>query len=101
MAKILDPILPILSILGYWAIILGSFGGPGKHEKCHGRHGAGQQCSCTFLLQRRRETSYVGIYVCVYIYIPMYTRIHIRMYSHIPICMCVHIYIQTRISTYM
>ena len=30
MAKIMDPILPILSALGYWAIILGSFGGPGK-----------------------------------------------------------------------
>ena len=29
MAKIMDPILPIFSILGYWAIILGSFGGPG------------------------------------------------------------------------
>ena len=24
MAKIMDPILPILSILGYWAILLGS-----------------------------------------------------------------------------
>ena len=24
----MDPVLPILSILGYWAIILGSFGGP-------------------------------------------------------------------------
>ena len=34
MAKIIDPILPVLSILGYWAIILGSFGGPGtkKHN---------------------------------------------------------------------
>ena len=30
MAKIMDPILPILSILGYWSIILGSFGGPGN-----------------------------------------------------------------------
>ena len=30
MAKIMDPILPILSILEYWAIILGSFGGPGR-----------------------------------------------------------------------
>ena len=30
MAKIMDPILPILYILRYWAIILGSFGGPGK-----------------------------------------------------------------------
>ena len=30
MAKIMDPILPVLSILGYWAIILGSFGGPGS-----------------------------------------------------------------------
>ena len=29
MAKAMDPILPILSLLGYWAIILGSFGGPG------------------------------------------------------------------------
>ena len=29
MAKIMDPILPILSFLGYWSIILGSFGGPG------------------------------------------------------------------------
>ena len=32
MAKIMDPILPLLSILGYWAIILGSFGGPGLHR---------------------------------------------------------------------
>ena len=30
MAKIMDPMLPILSILRSWAIILGSFGGPGK-----------------------------------------------------------------------
>ena len=29
MAKIMDSILPILSILEYWAIILGFFGGPG------------------------------------------------------------------------
>ena len=33
MAKIMDPILPIyiyiLSVLKYWAIVLGSFGGPG------------------------------------------------------------------------
>ena len=29
MAKIMEPIPPILSILGYWAIFLGSFGGPG------------------------------------------------------------------------
>ena len=34
MAKIMDPILPILSILGYWAIILGSFGGPGDNCSC-------------------------------------------------------------------
>ena len=33
MAKIMDPILPILSFLRYWAIILGSFGGPGKPLK--------------------------------------------------------------------
>ena len=26
----MDPILPILSSLGYWAIILGTFGGPGS-----------------------------------------------------------------------
>ena len=30
MAKIMDPILPIVSILGYWAILLGSFGGLGS-----------------------------------------------------------------------
>ena len=30
MAKIMDPILPILSILGYRAIILGSVAGPGR-----------------------------------------------------------------------
>ena len=29
MAKIMDPVLPILSILGYRAIILGSLGGLG------------------------------------------------------------------------
>ena len=33
MAKIMDPMLPILSILGYWAILLGSFGGPGTHSR--------------------------------------------------------------------
>ena len=32
MANILDPILPILSVLGYWAIILGAFGGPGIYD---------------------------------------------------------------------
>ena len=30
MTKIMGPVLSILSILGYWATILGSFGGPGK-----------------------------------------------------------------------
>ena len=28
--KIMDPILPILSIFGHWAIVLGTFGGPGR-----------------------------------------------------------------------
>ena len=32
MAKIMGPILRILSILGYWAIIWGSCGGPGSWE---------------------------------------------------------------------
>ena len=32
MAKIMDPILPILSMLGNWSIILGSFGGPGMNH---------------------------------------------------------------------
>ena len=44
MAKIMDPVLPILSILGYRAIILGSLGGLGnwyveyrdKHPIKHG-----------------------------------------------------------------
>ena len=35
MAKIMVPVLPILSILGYWAIILGSFGGPGRYVTKH------------------------------------------------------------------
>ena len=34
MAKILDPIPPILSILGDWAILLGSFGGLGFLLSC-------------------------------------------------------------------
>ena len=33
MAKIMDPILPRLSILGYWSSILGSFGGPGSCQR--------------------------------------------------------------------
>ena len=37
MAKIIDPILPILSIFGYRAIILGSFGGSGKPKPLHKR----------------------------------------------------------------
>ena len=39
----MDPILPLFSILGYWAIILGSFGGPGgapKHSHVLRRHRA-------------------------------------------------------------
>ena len=32
MAKIMDPILPVLSIWGYWAIVLGFFGGSGNSE---------------------------------------------------------------------
>ena len=36
MAKIVDPILPIPCILGYWSIILGSFGGPGRCLPCNG-----------------------------------------------------------------
>ena len=38
MAKIMDPILPTLCILGYWHIILGSFGGPGKSPSNTGLH---------------------------------------------------------------
>ena len=30
MAKTMDPLLHVLSILGSWAILLGAFGGPGK-----------------------------------------------------------------------
>ena len=44
MAKIMDPILPILSILGYWAIILGSFGGPGTCALCV--HACNHSCIC-------------------------------------------------------
>ena len=33
MAKIMDPILPILYILEYWAIILGFFAGPDLLEQ--------------------------------------------------------------------
>ena len=42
MAKIMDPIVPILSILGYWAIILGPSGGPGTclfQRSCCSSHG--------------------------------------------------------------
>ena len=44
-AKIMDPILPLLSILGYWANILGSFGGSGI---------------------------YIYMYVCIYTYTYLY-----------------------------
>ena len=33
-AKIMDPVLPIPENLGYWSIILGSFGDPGTPPKC-------------------------------------------------------------------
>ena len=36
MAKIMDSMLPTLSILEYWAIILGFFGGPGSTTAGHG-----------------------------------------------------------------
>ena len=35
MAKTMDPILPRLSILGYWAILMGSFGSPGGSTPDH------------------------------------------------------------------
>ena len=35
MAKLMDPILPILSTWGSWAILLGSFGGQGIPKFCH------------------------------------------------------------------
>ena len=38
MAKMMDPLLPILSMLGYWAIILVSSGGPGWNESNSGVH---------------------------------------------------------------
>ena len=34
--KIMDPMLPILSVLGNWAIIFGHFGGPEKLDCCQG-----------------------------------------------------------------
>ena len=30
LAKIMDPTLPMVYVFGYWAIILGSFGGPSR-----------------------------------------------------------------------
>ena len=42
MAKIMDPLLPILSILGYWAIVLGSFGGPGTFTFHRDSHSSGR-----------------------------------------------------------
>ena len=44
MAKIMDHILPILSLLECWAIILGFFGGPGltvAHERARTNRGGG------------------------------------------------------------
>ena len=43
MAKIMDPILPILTVLGFWAIFGGSLGGPGStglHKKEDGTEDA-------------------------------------------------------------
>ena len=36
MPKIIDSILPILSILVYWDIVLGTYGGPGTHLELQG-----------------------------------------------------------------
>ena len=36
MSKTMDPILPILSVFGYWAILLGTFGGPGIYHEAAG-----------------------------------------------------------------
>ena len=38
MAKRMDPILPVLSVLGHWGIILGSFGGPGSFQVVGSRY---------------------------------------------------------------
>ena len=45
MPKMMAPVLPILSIFGFWAVVLGTVGGPGKpihtyryHVGVHLRH---------------------------------------------------------------
>ena len=46
MAKIMDPGLPILSILEYRAIILGSLGGPGTGPSYRGHSGGLRNATC-------------------------------------------------------
>ena len=46
MAKMMDPILPIPSILGCCSIILGSFGGAGLHATAKAAAVSNIACSC-------------------------------------------------------
>ena len=50
MASIMDPILPIVRIVGYWAIILSSFGGPGMGKGDSQRQGILFGCSAVTYL---------------------------------------------------
>ena len=72
MAKIMDPILPILSVLGYWAIILGSFGGPGRSNMDARVQMNLPWIPCTYVLNKCKYVhicSFSVVYMCVYVHI--------------------------------
>ena len=94
MPKIMDPILPIVSVLGYWAIIMGSFGGPGicsqitatmsgllvprirliaqrLHAATQGAHSPNQHACKYMYVHTYMDTCiegdlYIYIYTCIY-----------------------------------
>ena len=98
----MDPILPILSMLGYWAIILGSFGGPGItyvftyiHKEKYMNHRYVHVSICRY----HHFLHYMYVRICMYIYICIYMYIYIYIYVCVflcrPISLCLsNVYIQ-------
>ena len=103
--SIMDPILPILLLLGYWAIVFGNCGGPGisipsipiskspLKEASKGANAASGEAPSQRLLPEARRPGPAGrvvilptasaTYTCIYIHIHVYLHICLHTYVHI------------------
>ena len=78
----MDPTLPILPVLGYWAFILVSFGGSGWSLPGHLEPLGDRPKGSMMVLNPKVPCRYVYIYICIYMYIYIYAYIYICIYIY-------------------